>query len=358
MIPYFADGLKNYPDIEEVLFWERDTTDNIIDYMNVNIPRSNIFILFCSEQALSSEIVELEWKTALSLKKKIIPIFEDVNYIPPILRSILGVAYQSNIDDTLRLTYETIRKKLKQPLEYENLLTPSQIAQNVQNIHEELQNKLNTSGISRDLEMRILAYPILPKENFIVMDQISELKRNLERNVSRGLMIDSISPAVIFNQLEVDQNGFYSISNREYVGSIIIRKNGFIIYNLHYNKDNTTQRELLQTYYMAAYFLGFLELLLFFFNEIKYEGDIKLIFNVYNIHEWSYSPYPKWLPYEDKQFNNAELTQIEIIFPIKYLEKVENKFTIVQDIFSEMILGYGETAGYKIPDDYKKQYKR
>lgn len=356
-IPHIARELEKYPEIEEALFWEQDTKDDIVDYMSINIPRSDIFILFCSEKSLKSEIVALEWKAALQLRKRIIPIFEDIDHVPPILRSMLGVIFnESDIERTIQSIYETIGRKLGQPLEYEDIMTPSQITQNIKNIREELQNKLNQTNILRDLEMRILAYPFLPRDELFGRTQFEDLKRSLERNVSRGLMIDSISRAVIFNRLGVDQNGFYSISNRECVGSIIIKKNGFLIYNLHFNKDNANQRDLLQTYYMAAYFLGFLDLLLFFFEEIEYEGDVRLIFDVHNIHEWSYSPYPEWLPYDDKQFNNAEFTPIEKNFPVKFLEEVENRYTIVQDIFSEMILGYGETAGYKIPDDFKSQY--
>jgi len=220
-----------------------------------------------------------------------------------------------------------------------------------------LQNRLNTTGILRDLEMRILAYPLVPRENLFETNQFRDIKRKLERNTSRGPMIDSISPAIIFDQLNVEQNGFYSISSREYVGSIIIKKNGFIIFNLHYNKGVGDQRELLQTYYMAAYFLGFLDFLLFFFKEIEYDGEVKVIFNVLNIHEWSYSPYPDWLPYDDKQYRNAEFIPIKHSFHLNLLEIVEKRIKIVQDIFSEMILGYGETNGYIIPDGIKNQYR-
>ena len=357
-IPYIAHELEKYHEIDEALFWEEDSGDDIVDYMNDNIPHSDIFILFCSEQALNSEIVKSEWKTAFSLRKKILPVFEDINHVPPILRSLLGVKFNEfDIDNTVYTIYETIGKKIEQPLEYENVLTPSQITQNIQTIQQELQNKLDATGILRDLEMRILVYPLVSKENLFERNQFSNLKRKLEMNVSRGLMIDSIDPAIIFDRLTVEQNGFYSISIQENVGSIILRKNGFIIYNLHYNKDKANQRELLQHYYMSAYFFGFLELLFFFFNEIKYEGELKLIFNILNIHEWKYSPYPKYLPYDDKEFNNAEFTPIERKFHVKSLEVVENRFRIVEEIFSEMILGYDETRDYKISDDFKRQYR-
>ncbi len=253
--------------------------------------------------------------------------------------------------------YKTIGKKLNQPLEYENVLTSSQIIQYIQGIKYELQNRLDSTGVSRDLEMRIIAYPLFPRENLFETNQFSDLKKNLENNASRGPIIDSISPAIIFNQLNVEQNGFYSISSREFIGSIIIKKNGFIIFNVHFDKHIENKRGLLQPYYMAAYFLGFLDLLFFFFKAIEYDREVQLEFNVLNIHEWSYSPFPDWLPYDDKQYRNAEFILIKNSFHLNFLEEVENRIKIVQDIFSEMILGYGETNGYIIPDGIKNQYK-
>ena len=356
-IPYIAHQLEEYPDIYEALFWEEDTYNDLVDYMNDNIPISDIFILFCSENSLMSEVFRREWKTAIELEKRILPVFEDVNHIPPILRSSLGVSYDNtDIEDTIQKIYETIGKKLNRPMILESVLRPSQITPYINKIQDDLENKLNATSIARDLEMRILVYPLFPKETFVTRNEYDEMKRKLERNTSRGLYIDSISPAHIFNGLNVDQNGFYSISNHDLVGSIIIRKNGIIIYNLHFSKESSNKRELLQTYYMAAYLLGLLELLLFFYNEIKYDGEIKLIFDVINIQEWKYSPYPSYIPYDDREFSDAEFTPIEKSFHVRNLEDQDNKFKIVEDIFGEMILGYGVTRGFSIPSDLKNQY--
>lgn len=235
-------------------------------------------------------------------------------------------------------------------------MNPSEIQKEIGDIKQDFQTKLDAMDFKRDLEMRISVYPLLPKENLIQSEQFSELKRKLEQNVSRGLIIDSISPAIIFDALSVDQNGFYSFSNRELYGSVIIRKNGFIIYNLHYNKEHSNQREVLQTYYMAAYFLGFLELLTFFYSYVNYIGELKIIYDVLKIHDWKYSPYPKYLPYDDREFNSTRFTPIEKTIHVKSLEELENKFKLVEDIFSEMILGYGEVRRYKVPDELKRQY--
>ena len=54
--------------------------------------RANDFFLLCwSEQARASHFVELEWNTALALKKPIIPFLLDTTPLPPVLSSIHGV---------------------------------------------------------------------------------------------------------------------------------------------------------------------------------------------------------------------------------------------------------------------------
>ena len=55
-----AEKLTSYPEIDEALYWEEDMDDDIIKYMNDNVGRCDVFILFCSQNALTSEPVEME----------------------------------------------------------------------------------------------------------------------------------------------------------------------------------------------------------------------------------------------------------------------------------------------------------
>ena len=60
----------------------------------------NVFVLFCSENARGSHSVEDEWKAAFQLRKKgllkIIPVYEDENYIPALLTPILNVKFSKD----------------------------------------------------------------------------------------------------------------------------------------------------------------------------------------------------------------------------------------------------------------------
>jgi len=94
-IKEIAKSLKIYEDIEEVLYWQESMKDNIIKYMNDNLGKCHIMLLFCSPNALVSKPVEKEWTAADSMGKPIIPIFLKSEHIPPLLKSRLGLEYDS-----------------------------------------------------------------------------------------------------------------------------------------------------------------------------------------------------------------------------------------------------------------------
>ncbi|MFX1556336.1 MAG: toll/interleukin-1 receptor domain-containing protein, partial [Promethearchaeota archaeon] len=92
-----SEGLTVYDEIKDVLYWQEDLHDNIIEYMNENLKKCDVMILFCSENALKSVPVKKEWTAADIMGMPIIPVFTEPNYIPPILKSRLG--YEFNPDD-------------------------------------------------------------------------------------------------------------------------------------------------------------------------------------------------------------------------------------------------------------------
>jgi len=61
-IPYISKELTKFPEIEKVLFWEKDVDDNIIEYINRYIKECDLFILICSQNATDSKAVNWEWQ--------------------------------------------------------------------------------------------------------------------------------------------------------------------------------------------------------------------------------------------------------------------------------------------------------
>jgi len=112
-ISNISEKLKKYPRIGNILYWEEALKDDIYDFMNNNLELCDIFLLFCSENSKNSEPVQMEWKTALKIKKSIIPIFETENTIPPLLSTKLGVQFKKeDIASTIEQIYKLILKKL------------------------------------------------------------------------------------------------------------------------------------------------------------------------------------------------------------------------------------------------------
>ncbi|GAG06438.1 unnamed protein product, partial [marine sediment metagenome] len=112
-ISKIAKKLKKHSRIDDILYWEEALKDDIYDYMNNNLESCDILLLFCSKNAKNSEPVQMEWKTALKIKKPIIPIFQTEDTIPPLLSTKLGVQFKKyDIDATIEQIYKLILKKL------------------------------------------------------------------------------------------------------------------------------------------------------------------------------------------------------------------------------------------------------
>ena len=107
-----AEVLTKHEKIANVLYWQEDMKDNIIKYMNDNLGRCNIMLLFCSPNALISKPVEKEWTAADSMGKPIIPIFLKSDHIPPLLKSRLGLEYDSfDFQKNIHSLHDLILKK-------------------------------------------------------------------------------------------------------------------------------------------------------------------------------------------------------------------------------------------------------
>ncbi|MFX1365113.1 MAG: TIR domain-containing protein [Promethearchaeota archaeon] len=114
-IPKIAKLLsRSYPEIGAVLYWEEYMDDDIYVYMNDNLALADVVLVFCSENANKSEAVRTEWMAAHKMKKKIIPIFENENDIPPLLTTKLGICIESDdLKDFITNLYSLIQKKMK-----------------------------------------------------------------------------------------------------------------------------------------------------------------------------------------------------------------------------------------------------
>jgi hypothetical protein len=111
-IKEIAEKLTNTTEIKDVLYWQEDMEDNIIEYMNDNLGICHTFILFCSKNAIESIPVKKEWTAADAMGKPIIPVFFNPEHIPPLLRSRLGIEFDFyNVDRNVHGLHSLILKK-------------------------------------------------------------------------------------------------------------------------------------------------------------------------------------------------------------------------------------------------------
>lgn len=116
-IPQIAKKLEEHPDIDKVFYWEVDSGENVVNYMERTMKISQIFVLFCSSNAIKSKAVKGEWETAYQLMKmnqmKIIPVYEKEKFIPRLLLPLILVEHTKEKFDQFieELHNEVIRKK-------------------------------------------------------------------------------------------------------------------------------------------------------------------------------------------------------------------------------------------------------
>jgi hypothetical protein len=112
-IKEISKNLSKRDKINNVLYWQENMKDNIIKYMNDNLGKCDVMLLFCSPNALASEPVEKEWTAADIMRKPIIPIFNDPDHIPPLLKTRLGVKFDPfDFQKNTHEIYNLILKKI------------------------------------------------------------------------------------------------------------------------------------------------------------------------------------------------------------------------------------------------------
>ncbi|MFX1255958.1 MAG: TIR domain-containing protein, partial [Promethearchaeota archaeon] len=115
-IPKLVQLLEKKFGIEKVYYWERDTVGSIIEYMNTYVPASDACIFFYSKIAAESEPVKMERDMAVYENKYVIPVFMDINDVPPILKIQAGVnALNKSSEQIISEIYRLISQKFNIP---------------------------------------------------------------------------------------------------------------------------------------------------------------------------------------------------------------------------------------------------
>lgn len=112
-IPKISKQLETFPEIGDVLLWELDSSENVVEYMERNLRKSKTFVLFCSKNALDSKSVEGEWMAAYQLRDlgllRIISVFEDEDDIPLLLTPSSKVKFMR---DNFKIFIENLYKEI------------------------------------------------------------------------------------------------------------------------------------------------------------------------------------------------------------------------------------------------------
>ncbi len=112
-ISNIVKSLEVFPEIKKVSYWEADSKENIVEFMENTLKNTDVFVLFCSPNSVKSDAVKDEWQAAFQMRKKgllkIIPVYEDEELIPVLLWQMLNVKFlKEDFDSFIQKLYEEI----------------------------------------------------------------------------------------------------------------------------------------------------------------------------------------------------------------------------------------------------------
>ena len=90
--------LEAQKEIEKVWYWDRDSKDfsSIITYMEFGITNCDVFLAMSTKAFFNSAPVNQEIDLAIYSNKKMIPVFENIKDVRPLLRPKTGVKFNSS----------------------------------------------------------------------------------------------------------------------------------------------------------------------------------------------------------------------------------------------------------------------
>ncbi|MFX1572303.1 MAG: TIR domain-containing protein [Promethearchaeota archaeon] len=108
-----VNNLEEFSEIGKVSYWQADSKQNIVEFMEETLKDCDVFVLFCSENSRGSKAVKDEWQAAFQMRKKgllkIIPVYEEEELIPVLLWQMLNVKFtKDNFDGFIQRLYEEI----------------------------------------------------------------------------------------------------------------------------------------------------------------------------------------------------------------------------------------------------------
>ena len=108
-----AKSLEEYPEIKKVLYWQTDSKNNTVEFMENTIKNTDVFVLFCSKNIVKSKTVKDEWQAAFQSREKealkIVPVYDDEDDVPVLLLQLLNVKFEKdNFDGFIVNLYDEI----------------------------------------------------------------------------------------------------------------------------------------------------------------------------------------------------------------------------------------------------------
>ena len=270
-----------------------------------------------------------------------------------------GVDYTTSVLKLWKENHERdINKRLKsqKPLKSTFAELDSEVVSN----EEFFQDMLNIEGIEGSLELRIITYSETIIKRHTTRDKLRELKNSLygkSFGPPHGLPFDSI-----LRHLKLHRKGLYNfpkIENSPF-GCIWIFDDGTIIYQYNYfDLHIYGSNNKLPIYFFSVILLSFIDFIYFYYQEIGFKDDLKLIFKANRLLGWWHSPIFEGMPVAEAAKFRSRIDRFdpfEFEFKLNNISSKEQRIEVVQSLLTEFLLEFGYDNEFSIDKRILDEY--
>lgn len=139
----------------------------------------------------------------------------------------------------------------------------------------------------------------------------------------------------LFKEIERNSEGWFFYCEDDYGGSILIREDGIILYNWHFNFHRDDKEIDFQSVLISAYFSILICFLPLYYETIDYTDRINLELNFEDIEKCVF--YPPKSEYGFKKYNNNCKIPIKRIFELEVFSQKNEIVNIIREIFLNIL---------------------
>ncbi len=201
-IPELAQALLMNSEINEVFYWQKNSGQfsSLIKYMEECISICDVLIAVSSGTALQSKAVEQEIDLALYQQKRIIPLFDSIENVRPLLKIKTGVKFDKDLQTLTR----NLLLLILTPVDFEEKEQKDTITDQFMELFRAFKSKIEIILDVMLEQAKLLGTALLDDQGSLLLYSKKSQFKSETASLMYKTMIKTLSK--LFQTLHIDQN--------------------------------------------------------------------------------------------------------------------------------------------------------